>query len=270
MKHPVYGQMITFAIETDEDARLKKFRKISTRPGDTAQRIANRNGNPDDASLIKRLNKLGSITKVIRHSPRRKKDKLSVKVPGNFKSNLRFNVMPGATAPVIAGGYAKFSTVDRPDLKGIPKFEGYDPAVLSVPIRFESVQGRGDQNLEIDVALLERMAGRGQFSGAGAGPPPIINVSVTNGSTIVPLIPNQWQRSSQNPQGPLWRVTGIDWGDSVRDRNGVLLRQLATVTLTEHVRARFQTKSAKSRNRQKRGKGTLVGTVVPGSFEAGL
>jgi hypothetical protein len=268
MRHPVYGQMITFAIEKDEDARLKQFRTIATKPGDTAQRIANRNGNSEDAAVIKRMNKLGSITKVIRHKPRRKKDKMSVKVPGNFKSDLRFNAMP-VGPPVITDGYAKFSTVDRPDRKGITKFEGYDPAVMSVPIRFEAFRTR-DGSLEADCALLERMAGRGQFGGSAAGPPPIINVSVTNGATTVPLIPNQWQRSSQNPQGPLWRVSGLSWGESVRDRNGVLLRQLATVTLQEQVRPRLQTKSVAQRNKNKRGRGTLVGRVVPGSFEGGL
>jgi hypothetical protein len=260
--------MISFAIEKDEDARLKEFRKVPTRPGDTAQLLANRYANPEDATTIKKMNKLGSITKVIRHKPRRKKDKLTVKVPGNFKSDLRFNAMP-VGPPVITDGYAKFTNVDRPDRKGITKFEGYDPAVMSVPIRFEAFRTR-DGSLEADCALLERMAGRGQFDGSAAGPPPIINVSVTNGAVTVPLIPNQWQRSTQNPQGPLWRVSGLSWGESVRDRNGVLLRQLATVTLQEHVRPRLQTKSAASRNKKKRGKGTLIGVVVPGSFEGGL
>jgi hypothetical protein len=248
MKHPVYGQMVTFAIEKDEDVRLKQFRTIPTRPGDTALRIAKRNGNPEDAPAIVRMNRLGSIYKVIRHKPRRKKDKLTVKVPGNFRSDLRFDAMPEGP-PQITDGYAKFSVVDRPDRKGIPKFEGYDPAVMTVPIRFEAFRTRGNApNLEIDCALLERMAGRGQYSGTAAGPPAIINVSTTNGGMTVPLIPLQWQRSEMNPQGPLWRVTGLTWGEAVRDGNGVLLRQLATVTLTEHVRPRLQTVAQRNKH----------------------
>jgi hypothetical protein len=93
---------------------------------------------------------------------------------------------------------------------------------MEVPIQFENVRGsREGLDIERDIALLERMAGRGNFEGAAIGPPPVVRVSTTNSKgEIVPLIPRGYQWSLQNPSAPLWRIAGIDWDTSVPD--GVL------------------------------------------------
>jgi hypothetical protein len=60
----------------------------------------------------------------------------------------------------------------------------------------------------------------------------------SNGQTV-PLVPNIYQSDgSRNPSPPKWVITGIDWDDdSWRNRYGNRIRQKATVTVQQYVRA---------------------------------
>lgn len=149
-------------------------------------------------------------------------------------------VQAGDGAPVITGGYAKFTTVDRPLRTGIPVFQGYDPIVMTFPIVFEAfISGEGAQ-IEDDIATLERLAGRGIGKGAGSLPPPVVNVQVTDPSSqTVPLIPKNYQFDpAENVNPPQWFITGLDWDDHpIRNDAGNRIRQLCTLTLTQQVTA---------------------------------
>jgi hypothetical protein len=221
------GQQITFAMETDTDRHYRGSIWIDVKVGDTIRAIAARRGHPEEASSIAKLNKVRSTRTVLRHRPHRKHDKHRIKVPAQMRASERFHVLAGDDPPRIVEGYAQFDTVDRP---------------------------QRTSTLERDIALLERMAGRGNFAGAAVGPPPVIRLSVTdNSGKIVPLIPVNYQWSSDNAHAPVWRITAIDW-DTHPERNtyGNRIRQKATVTVKQHMVSKAATRSATARNRSKK------------------
>jgi hypothetical protein len=273
------GQLISFSIEKDPDQRFVKWKRIPVKANQTIAKIAAKYGNPEDAVTIKNKNGVrGGVnyvlfkkapkhaTKAQRKAWKKRKQYRTLLVPGNFSEAVVFHVLAGDAPPSITSGYAKFNQVPRPERASLLAFEGYDAIEMKVPIRFESnsvgpggtkeARHDGDQNIENDCALLERMAGRGQFEGAAAGPPAIITVSTTDSDNKQnALIPAAYQVSPQNPKGHRWRVVGIDWddGSALRNRYGNRIRQLATVTLWEHVDLRLKTRSAvkRARTRQK-------------------
>lgn len=148
-----------------------------------------------------------------------------------------FDVKAGDSAPVVKEGYAKYESVDRPMRTGLTLFTGYDPITMDVPITFEAFSSRRGLDLERDIALLERMAGRGIFKGAGTGFPGYVNVSTTdNRGNVVPLIPRSLQAHPTNPNPPKWVVSELAWDEEpLRNREGNRLRQKATVTLMQYV-----------------------------------
>jgi hypothetical protein len=225
-----YGQLISFAIDQDDDQRFAHWITIKIKHGTTVQKVAGERGHPKDARAIADKNGIRSVrSKLSRHT---------LKVPGNLIAAASFHVLAGDQPPRPVSGYAKFSVLDRSQRVGLTTFDGYDPFSLEVPIRFEAFVDGAGLDIERDIALLERMAGRGSFPGAAVGPPPIIRVSTTNAKgEVVPLIPANYQWSPRNPTGPLWRVAGIEWDeDAKRNAAGNRVRQLAVVTLQQHTR----------------------------------
>jgi hypothetical protein len=249
-----YGQLITFAIERDADLKLTKWRWVNTKRGDTVRKIATRLGHPELAREIADENLVRSVDTILNSPPipgttllwNRQVKKL--KVPALADPSLSFSVLAGDVPPQITGGYAKLSIVDRPGRVGVTMFEGYDPVTMEVPVRFETPRGsREGLQIEKDIALLERMAGRGDFPGAAVGPPPIIRVSTTDADgNIVPLIPRNYQWSPQNKTAPTWRVAGIEWdAEPRRNDAGNRIRQLAVVTLQQHTNVRLLARRAR-------------------------
>jgi hypothetical protein len=159
-------------------------------------------------------------------------------------------VQAGDGAPVVTGGYAKFMTVDRPQRTGLNVFSGYDPITITFPIVFEAfLSGQGEQ-IEDDIATLERLAGRGVFKGAGASTPPAVNVQVTDaGGDTVPLLPKNYQYDpDENTNPPDWFIAGLDWDDHpIRNDAGNRIRQACTVTLTQRTVADTGLAATKSR-----------------------
>lgn len=239
------GQLITFSIQTDDDQRYDQNIWITVQKGDTVQKVASRRGHPEQARAIADLNKIRSVRQVLKVK--------RLKVPGTLRAADSFHVLAGDGAPRIVGGYAKLETLDRPQRVGLTAFTGYDPIAMEIPVRFEGVLSGEGAGIEDDIRLLERMAGRGSFAGTASGPPPVIRVSTTNSrGDIVPLIAFSYQWSAQNPSAPLWRVAGIDWdAEPLRNRAGNRIRQIATVTLQQHVRVSLATRSAATRAKAK-------------------
>lgn len=273
-----FGQMITFAIESGGDQKFEGYayvRAIGKRkrnpkwkkgdPGagkvgrnkewlydhrDTAQKIAARRGHVEAAGRIKNLNNLRSVTQRITAGRR-------IRVPDRLRQSAQFNVLAGDGPPTIVDGYAKINTVDRSGRRGISSFVGYNPIVLQVPIQFESedttgsfIEASGVQ-IEKDIALLEQMAGRGQFQGEGEGAPPILHVSTMIGDRYVSLIPDSLQRQRTGSGASTeWWISNIEWdANAIRNGQGNRIRQLATVELTEYVAPRKLVKSAAARHK---------------------
>lgn len=247
------GQLISFAVERDDDQRFGPWIWVQVRSTDTIRKVAARRGHPELARLIADANGIRSTTSKFTGG-----GKAWIKVPGRLRDALSFDVLAGDSPPRITAGYAKFDTVDRPQREGLTVFTGYDPIQMEVAIRFEAVIEGAGLDIERDCALLERMAGRGNFEGAGIGSPPVVRVSTTNAKgEIVPLIPRGYQWSRQNPSAPLWRIAGIEWDDSVpngvlRNTAGNRIRQVATVTLQKRSAIKLQTRSVSERARHGR------------------
>lgn len=241
------GQMVTFAVEEDPDTRYSRWVETPVRKGDTVEKIVGRLGHPEDARRVADKNDIRSVrSKLKRHK---------LKVPGELRASLSFSVL-AAAPPKIEDGYAKLGTLDRPGRVGITTFEGYNPISMLVPIQFESWTVRdGGADVEDDIALLERMAGRGKGADA-SGPPPVIRVSTTGASgNVVPLIPANYQWTLQNQGAPVWRISGIEWDDEpLRSGGGRRLRQGAVVSLQQHTKASLAVRSVAQRAKDKKKK----------------
>lgn len=271
------GQLITLAIQLDHDPATpapQKYVLVVARSGDTCQSIASRLGHPEDARAIADLNAQRSTTGQLNAGGR-------YRVPARLRPEQVLNVLAGDNPPKIVGGFAKFTTIDRFSRTGLNQFTGYDPLQMSVPLRFEalsyqitqgftqikpnnprptkisattlahqvkSYQDNQAQDVESQIRLLERMAGRGAFSGAGIGPPPVIRATTTDADgNVIGLIPKSYQWTKANA-GPLWRLSGLEWDDgALRNASGNRIRATCTVTLTEHTHSSLASQSAAAR-----------------------
>lgn len=246
------GQKITFELEdvTREawvDAQVTGARN-------TVSKITAFHGIRSRAREVADRNKI--------HSVFSKLSRKSIQVPLPRKTvGGKLEVLAGDTPPRIVEGYAKFDVVDRPSRAGLTHFLGYDPVVMEVPIRFEwqtlSPGGEPEgEDIEDDIALLERMGGRGVGPGATIGRPGRVRVSTSNNGNPVPLIPRNYQPGRQNPNPPVWVVSDIAWDEAPwRNRAGNRIRQLAVVTLMQYVSPVAQgpfsvTDRSRSRNRR--------------------
>lgn len=251
-----FGQLITFAVEIDADDTYSAYIRLTTSRGDTPQRIAARHGHPEEAQAIAKLNGVRSIA-------HRFKVGTHVRIPGHLKQGASFNVLPqNAVRPTVTDGYALYQVQNRIGTEGINQFAGYNPVQLTVPIHFLIAPGYDSADIERDIALLERMAGRGNFKGSPAGAPAVVRVSVTDlAGNVVPLIPASFQWTKQNPSAPLYRVGqigggaggGISWDNSARsDKHGRRIDATCTVYLTKFtpisVAERSATRRSKTRN----------------------
>jgi len=138
--------------------------------------------------------------------------------------------------------------------KGINQFTGYNPLQMDVPIQFEDYASGDGTAVERDIRILERMAGRGTYSGAAVGPPDVIRLSVIdNHSRVVPLIPVSYQWVPKvNPSPPTWRISGIAWdANPLSDDSGNRIRQKAVVTVTEFTPVLIVQRSATVRAKAK-------------------
>ena len=225
------GQYINFSIETQGDFKYQDYTYTTVKKGRrTYRKIAAHFGHPEMAREIANLNGARSTMAILPLGMR-------IRVPGNVRASESFKVLAGESAPTVIDGYGIWEVVDRPQRTGVTIFKGYPPMVLSIPIQFENFIDNEGMQIEKDIALLERMAGRGAFNGAAVGPPPTIRVSTTDDrGNAVPLIPSNYQFSDQNKTPPLWVISGIDWDDNpLRNNAGNRIRQRATITLTQFV-----------------------------------
>ena len=154
--------------------------------------------------------------------------------------------MAGVTFDIQAFGFD--------EAEGKLKKISYRARDMEIPIRFEQVRGRDGAGVEDRIALLERMAGRGNFKGASAGAAAILRISTTdNTGRILPLVPPNYQWSPQNPAAPQWRISNIEWDENpLRDDDGNRLRQLAVVTVQQHTHLSLEVRSVSQRKKSRK------------------
>lgn len=232
MARPFVAQRITFELE---DVSRETWVDAQVTPSrNTVAKITAFHDIRSRAREVAERNKVHSVYSKLKRN--------TIQVPKQRKvvgGVLR--VFAGDGPPVITGGYAKYDVLDRPGRTGLTHFLGYDPITMDIPIRFEwtTTNNRGEpegEQIEDDIATLERMGGRGIGSMGGVGRPGRVRVKTTDGAVTVPLIPNNYQPSSQNPNPPVWIVSDIAWDENPwRNKAGNRIRQLAVVTLTQYV-----------------------------------
>lgn len=270
------GQLITFASEIDPDEKYSQYVWVkTTRRTNTIRKIAAVRGHPEWAAEILKINKGRDVLPHPKRKPHHKRPPVpklrsatqrlrvpvSIRLPGTMKQGFSFSVFADDKPPHITDGYAKYQVVDVPGRVGINQFQGYNPIVIDIPIQFENyghslnAQGEGiGTEIENDIKILERMAGRGDYPGSHYGPPAVIRVSVTDAhGNIVPLLPPNYQWSTKNQTAPLFRVSSIAWDDSPeRNSNGYRVRQKAVVTVTQYTPLVFVTRSSTARAKTKK------------------
>jgi hypothetical protein len=197
------GQLITFAIEKDEDQRFRRWIWVDLKTGDTVARLAARRGHPEDVSQIKKQNGIRSASKVLLHHPRRKGDRTKLRVPGELRASASFDVLAGDQPPRIIDGYAKFSVEDRPERVGLTRFDGYNPMVMEVPVRFEA----------------------GAMASKHLGLPSMHGAHISGGTTFV-MHPSVTLAGRAKPKGPQPLVSTLRTGNEV-ERDCLLLERMA-------------------------------------------
>jgi hypothetical protein len=235
---PVIGgaQLITFAIQ--HFVGRTGFFWITARKGHNCAIIAAQLGHTEFREDIARINHVSAFYR-FKHNTR-------VKIPNSLKPGETVDVMgDDMAAPTVTDGYAILQVVARPGLVGVSQFMGYNPLTMDVPVQFLAEDYANALSIEMDIMALERMAGRGNFSGSGRGAPPVIRLTTTdNKGQVVPLIPlnYQWNASLHNGGSPLWRIEAIKWDTKPwRNRSGRRIQQSAVVTMWEYTPHTLQT-----------------------------
>ena len=154
----------------------------------------------------------------------------------------QFQAMVGDNPPAITGGYAKWAVVDRALMRSVTVFTGYEPAQMSVSLRFgqwnpgwDTSVGAGQQT-ENYIGALETMAG--STSTYTAGPPQVVYVAAySNQGGMSDLIPPQYQfdPGKKYPNLFPWVLNGLTWGTAYRNASGCRVYQEATATLMQYL-----------------------------------
>lgn len=246
-----YGQKITFHSVHDPDRKYTHYVYVRTQARDTIAKILARRGRPDMAQEVLQLNRDVRLPNghFLRDSRQRLPLHTIIRLPGTLTQGDTFDVYPDDNRPVITGGYAKYDTVDRPGRVGINRFLGYDPLSMDITVQFEDYHRNDGHVVERDIAVLERMAGRGDYQGAALGPPAVVEITVTGKrGGAVPLIPHSYQWSPSAQSAPLYRISAIQWAaGALSDDEGRRIRAGATITVTQYTPILLAVRSATQR-----------------------
>lgn len=145
----------------------------------------------------------------------------------------------------VTGGYAKINVVEVPRRRGLSVFAGYDPRTVTLPILlldmpYDESVAEQEPIVERQCAVLEWMAGRGKAvngaqapAAANESPYAVSIISVNPSGYSTRLVPTNYNARAHGV--PEWFITGIQWGDSLRDQQGTRRKQHLVLTLTENI-----------------------------------
>lgn len=145
----------------------------------------------------------------------------------------------------VTAGYAKINVVEIPRRRGISVFAGYDPIAATLPMLlldmpYGNPAAEQEPIVERQFRIIEWMAGRGRAVNGAAAPAPANQAPyAVSLSSVAPdghqtlLVPANYNAVAGGV--PEWFITGIQPGDSLRDREGKRRKQHLVLTLTENV-----------------------------------
>lgn len=147
-----------------------------------------------------------------------------------------FNVLCGDNPPTIVDGYGIWTVINRPLRQGLTIPQGFNPAKLKIEIRFGIWDGQFNfsgwdtsqaaaKQVESNIDDLHWMAGGNSLG----GPSPAVYIDSyrpDQGKTVrTDLMPPQYV-------GVPWVIdSGIEWGNSLRDKYGSRIYQEASFTV---------------------------------------
>jgi hypothetical protein len=144
----------------------------------------------------------------------------------------------------VTAGYAKINVIEVPRRRGVSVFAGYDPVTATLPLLlldmpYGNPSAEQEPIVERQCRILEWMAGRGGAINGARAPATIAQApyavslsSVAPDGHLTLLVPANYNSAAGGVEE--WFVTGIEWGDSLRDREGKRRKQHLTLTLTEN------------------------------------
>ena len=155
-----------------------------------------------------------------------------------------FTGLCGPNPPKIVDGYGGWLVVNRPRKRGTVEWEGISPLRMKIDFLLDAwAFDTKYDNVNDAVETLDRMA-----SPVKEGvPPPIVQVT---GNTV--------------PRGRNveWVIEELDWGDTIYNTEGDILRQEALVTLLQADAAEHLRKLSPSKKRQQKPKPRRTGQPV--------
>lgn len=120
-----------------------------------------------------------------------------------------FSCYLGNGAAIVTGGGAEFEPLRRPGADAVTLFQGNALLTMDVPILFDAWRQKRDVEPKVEQVL-------GLCQGEGRKPPPNF---IASGP--IPF------------SGSRFQMTLPEWGDSLRDTDGTLVRQALTLKLVE-------------------------------------
>lgn len=126
--------------------------------------------------------------------------------------HLTLRLLLGEAAPVVTSGYGGWEVVGRPRRQGLTEWRGREPYRLSLDLLIDNFEK--NTSIERLCSTLERMA----VPPRAHAEPPVIDI---DGAV---------------PHSDLdWVIDTINWGDSIRNRDGHRVRQKVTVIFLRYV-----------------------------------
>lgn len=175
-------------------------------------------------------------------SPLRVGSTISIPGPLQSQSPPQVTALADTGQFTVTAGYAKINVVEIPRRRGISVFAGYDPITATLPVLLlDMPYGKGQTSIvDRQCAVLEWMAGRGKAINGAPAPAPAsqapyaVSLSSVNPSGhFTSLVPANYNSAAAGGVQE-WYITGIQWGDSLRDREAKRRKQHLVLTLTEN------------------------------------
>lgn len=149
------------------------------------------------------------------------------------------------------GGFGGWEKVIRDRRVSFTEWQGRDPLEIPIPILFEN--WAVGTSLESDIKVLEKMAGLGN---AGGGEPPLMTFN--SGGVI--------SHDYHDAPAHDWVISGLEFGDCVKNDFGNRVRQVCVVTVTQFIDDDVLSRLSPAAKRRSKNKGKIKkGTERTGS-----
>jgi hypothetical protein len=159
--------------------------------------------------------------------------------------DITVSALLDAAGVTVSGGYGGWEVITRPRRQGVTHWGGRDPFRMDMALILDEHASYG--RVETDCSRLERLALPHPNPG---GSPPVISISGA-------AVPHDDIKE--------WVVEGIEWGETIRDKQGYRTRQHVVIGLLRYVQVdKIQVTAAANARNQNGGGGVRTVDVRQG------